>query len=87
MRVGGNAVSLTTIEYELLRVLSLNAGKVVTFDALMRQVWNRHGVDNPGLVRMSVSNLRGKLGDRAEKPAFIFNVRSVGYRMASPDGR
>ena len=86
VRVGGNAVSLTTIEYELLRVLSLNAGEVVTFGALMRQVWNRHDADNPSLVRMSVSNLRSKLGDCAEKPAFIFNVRSVGYRMASPGG-
>ena len=37
--MGGRAVELTATEYELLRVLSLNAGRVMTIDALLRQVW------------------------------------------------
>ena len=40
---------------------------------------------DPNLVRMFVSNLRRKLGDSAAEPVWIFNERSVGYRMASPD--
>ena len=82
--VAGNAVSLTPTEYELLCVLSRNAGRVVTFDALQRQVWSRNGDADLNLVRMFVSTLRRKLGDSAAAPVWISSVRSVGYRMASP---
>lgn len=81
--MGGDALSLTATEYDLLRVLSLEAGKVVTFDALMRKVWKRRGADARNLMRMTVSNLRRKLGDSAAAPAFIFSARSVGYRLGS----
>ena len=40
MTVAGREVELTATEYELLRVLSLNAGRVVAYDALLRQVWS-----------------------------------------------
>ena len=75
---------LTATEFELLRVLSLNAGRVVTFDTLLRRVWNaREGADaNP--VRIFVRNLRYKLGEDAGNPTWIFNERGVGYRLASP---
>ena len=81
-------VTLTATEYELLRVLSLNAGRVVTYETLMRQVWRngREGADI-NLVRNFVKKVRAKLGEDAADPTWIFNVRGVGYRMAGPDGR
>ena len=85
--VGGEAVELTVTEYELLRVLSLDAGRVVTFETLLRRVWaNREGA-NANLVRIFVRNLRRKLGDSASRPAYLFNERGVGYRMAKPPHR
>ena len=82
--VAGRAVHLTATEYELLRVLSLNAGRVSTYDALLRQVWGgRHDGDTE-LVRTFVKNLRRKLGDDAANPAYIVNERRVGYRMVRP---
>ena len=85
--VGGEAVELTATEYELLRVLSLDAGRVVTFETLLRRVWaNRDGA-NANLVRIFVRNLRRKLGDSASRPAYLFNERGVGYRMAKPPHR
>ena len=82
--VGGEAVVLTATEYELLRVLALNAGRVVTYDTLLRRVWSgRNGAD-ANLVRIFVRNLRRKLGDDAANPAYIFNERGVGYRMTQP---
>ena len=82
--VAGRPVTLTATEYELLRVLAQGAGRVLTHQALLRQVWagRRHG--NPKIVRAYVKRLRNKLGDDAARPAWIFNERGVGYRMARP---
>ena len=85
--VGGEAVELTVTEYELLRVLSLDAGRVVTFETLLRRVWAKDEKANANLVRNFVRNLRHKLGDRASRPAYLFNERGVGYRMAKPPDR
>ena len=80
--VAGRAVQLTATEYELLRVLSLNAGRVSTYDALLRQVWGGRHYSDTELVRTFVKKLRRKLGDDAASPAYIVNERGVGYRMA-----
>ena len=82
--VDDEAVTLTATEYELLRVLSANAGRVVTYDALQRQVWAGRGHGDPELVRAFMMKLRRKLGDDATKPTYFFNERGVGYRMARP---
>ena len=82
--VGGEAVVLTATEFELLRVLALNAGRVLAYDTLLRRVWSSHYGANANLVRIFVRNLRRKLGDDAANPAWIFNERGVGYRMAEP---
>ncbi|MYB60068.1 MAG: response regulator [Gemmatimonadetes bacterium] len=77
-------VVLTPIEYDLLRALSLNAGRVTTFDVLIRQIWSTKSYANPKLVRAFVKKLRRKLGDDAGKPRYIINERGVGYRMGRP---
>ncbi len=82
--VGGQAVHLTATEYELLRVLALDAGRVVTFDTLLRRVWAKRENADANLVRIFVRNLRRKLGDSAANPVYLFNERGVGYRMAKP---
>ena len=82
VKVGGRRVALTATEYEVLRVLSVNAGRVVTLDALLRQVWPGRDAADEGLVRTFVSGLRRKLGDDTARPAYIFTERRVGYRLA-----
>ena len=84
--VAGREVELTATEYELLRVLSLNAGRVVTYEALTRRVWSGRETGNDDLVRNFIKKLRAKLGEDAANPTWIFNMRGVGYRMARPDG-
>ena len=83
--VAGREVALTATEYELLRLLSLNAGRVTDYDTLLRQVWSGREHAGANLVRIFVRNLRRKLGDDAANPAWIFNQRGVGYRMPAPD--
>ena len=84
--VAGRAVPLTATEFELLRVLSVHGGQVVTTAALLRQVWGRRGVDDTDRVRTVVKKLRAKLGDDAATPTYIVTVHGVGYRMATPGG-
>ena len=79
--VAGRPVELTATEYELLRVLSLNPGRVTTFDTLLRQVWGRPGGGDSEPVRTFVKKLRQKLGDDAAEPTYIFNQRGIGYRI------
>ena len=84
--VAGRSVELTATEYELLRVLSVNAGRVMTYDALLRQAWGGRdrGSGDSKLVRAVVKRLRRKLGDDAADPAYVLNARGVGYRMPRP---
>ena len=84
--IAGREVTLTATEYELLRVLSLNAGRVVTYEALLRQVWGGREAGDTDLIRNFVKKLRAKIGEDAANPTWIFNVRGVGYRMAMPGG-
>ena len=82
--VAGRAAVLTATEFELLRVLSEGAGRVLTHETLLRRVWGERAKGNPKIVRAYVKRLRSKLGDNAGRPALIFNERGVGYRMARP---
>ena len=84
--VGKQQVALTEIEYELLRLLSLNAGRVTTFETLQQHIWSgRTAAGDMELVRNFVKKLRAKLGDDAAKPTWIFNERGIGYRMPRPE--
>jgi len=82
--LNGRPVELTATEYELLRVLSLNAGRVMTYDSLLRRVWGDRDAGDSRLLQNYVMRLRRKLGDDATHPAYIFTLRQVGYRMARP---
>ena len=82
--VAGRPVDLTATEYELLRILSLNAGRVSSYEDLLRRVWGGKGYRDPKIIRAFIKKLRRKLGDDAARPDYILTERGVGYRMASP---
>ena len=83
--VADRVIPLTATEYELLRALSVRAGRVVTYDTLLRQAWGDRTLSDPRLVRAIVKHVRGKLGDDARRPTYIFTERQLGYRMPEPD--
>lgn len=84
--LGGRRMELTATEYELLRLLSINAGRVVTYDSILRKVWGSKNATDPKLVRSFVKKLRRKLGDEARRPAYILTEHGVGYRMPTAAG-
>ena len=79
--LAGRPVQLTAIEYELLFELSANAGRVMTYDRLLRRVWGLRSSGDSRRVRTAAKQLRRKLGDDANNPTYILNEPRVGYRM------
>ena len=84
--VAGRSVRLSATEYKLLFELSVNAGRVLTHDQLLRRVWDQDYSEGSQVVRTYVTYLRRKLGDDAKSPTYIFTEPRVGYRMAKPGG-
>ena len=83
--VDGRPVRLTATEYKLLRLLTLNAGSVSTYESIVHGLWNGSEVADADRVRTFVKQLRRKLGDDSKRPAWILNERGVGYRVPRPD--
>ena len=83
--VGGRPVRLTATEFELLRLLTLNAGRVSNYESLIRQLWNGPDSGDSDRIRTFIKQLRRKLGDDPARPAYILNERGVGYRMPKPE--
>ena len=75
--VDGDEVTLRKREFELLLVLAREAGRVITRERLLSEVWDRHWDSSSKTLDMHVLALRRKLGDAIE----ITTVRGVGYRL------
>jgi two-component system KDP operon response regulator KdpE len=81
VRVRGNDVQLTPTEYDLLRALVLHAGKVLTHQHLLRQVWGMGYESESHLLRVNISNLRHKIERNSARPEYIITEPGVGYRL------
>jgi two-component system KDP operon response regulator KdpE len=79
--VRGQEVHLTPKEYELLRVLALNAGKVLTHRMLLRAVWGSAYEQDVPTLRVFVTQLRRKIEADPAHPAYILTEPGVGYRF------
>ncbi len=80
----GAPLQLTFVEFRLLAELAANAGRVLTYEHLLQQVWGREPakeVRPMRSMRTAISSIRRKLGDDAEQPTYIFTEPRVGYWM------
>ncbi|HEY78805.1 MAG TPA: response regulator transcription factor [Dehalococcoidia bacterium] len=82
--VDGNVVDLTFREYELLKFLASNRGRVYTRDALLNKVWGYDYYGGDRTVDVHIRRLRSKIEDA--KRTFIETVRNIGYRFTSGHG-
>jgi DNA-binding response OmpR family regulator len=83
--LGEGEIDLTSKEFDLLSLLVAEAGKVVTREQIMRQVWDSKWWGSTKTLDMHVSWLRRKLGDDAHSPRYITTVRGVGFRFERGD--
>jgi DNA-binding response OmpR family regulator len=79
--LGDEELSLTAKEFDLLLALVLGAGKVLTREQLMRDVWGMSRGASSKTLDMHVSWLRRKLGDDAASPRLITTIRGLGFRF------
>ena len=82
---GDTELDLTTKEFDLLWILLRDAGKVVTREQIMREVWDAKWWTSTKTLDMHISWLRRKLGDDAHSPRYITTVRGVGFRFERGD--
>lgn len=80
---GGEEVKLSPKEYEILRMLVIHAGKVLTHRMIMQDVWGAAG--DVQYLRIYVRQLRQKLEANPERPRHILTETGVGYRLRAPE--
>jgi len=83
--VGGEPVKLSRKEFELLRALVTHAGKVLTHQQLLSEVWGPAQTDETQYLRVYVGQLRHKLERDPANPAYIITEAGVGYRLRGDD--
>jgi two-component system KDP operon response regulator KdpE len=82
VRRAGEEVHLTPIEFDVLRVLVRNRGRLMTHRMLLSEVWGPQYVDDTQALRSHIANLRRKLEPAGERPRYIRTDPGVGYRFA-----
>jgi two-component system KDP operon response regulator KdpE len=81
--VRGNEIKLTPREYDILRLLVMNAGKVLTHRFILHDVWG--GETDVQYLRMYIRTLRQKIEADPEQPKHILTEQGVGYRLRAPE--
>jgi two-component system, OmpR family, KDP operon response regulator KdpE len=79
--VDDDQISLTPTEYEILRLLLQNAGKVLTHRQLLKQVWGTAYESEMHILRVNISNLRRKIEPDPSRPHYLLTEPGVGYRI------
>jgi two-component system KDP operon response regulator KdpE len=79
--VGDKEIHLTPIEYDLIVLLSKNAGKVLTHTYILREVWGSYTGKDTQSLRVFMANLRKKIESNPAQPKYILTEAGVGYRM------
>jgi two-component system KDP operon response regulator KdpE len=85
--VAGRRVQLTPNEFELLRVLAQNEGKLMTHPAILREVWGPAYGTESHYLHVYVSQLRRKLEDDPSRPRYLLTEPGAGYRLVNPVAR
>lgn len=83
--LSGTEVVLTPTEFDLLKTLAQNAGKVLTHRHLIHQVWGISYEDEDRLLRVNIANLRRKIESNPSKPLYILTELGVGYRLKASE--
>jgi len=81
INMAGTEIALTPTEYDLLKALAQNAGKVMTHRQLIHIVWGTMYEDADRLLRVNIANIRKKIESNPSKPIYLMTELGVGYRL------
>ena len=83
--VGGENAKLTVNEYKIVALLGKYAGKVLTYDFIIRELWGPKARTDNQILRVNMANIRRKIEINPAEPKHIFTEVGVGYRMAETE--
>ena len=79
--VDGKDIHLTQIEFKIVSLLAKSAGRVLTYDFIITELWGPYAVKDNQILRVNMANIRRKLEKNPASPEYIFTEVGVGYRM------
>ena len=83
--VNGEDANLTQNEFKLVALLGRYAGRVLTYDYLIREIWGPNKAYDNQILRVNMANIRRKIEKNPAEPEYIFTEVGVGYRMVESD--
>ena len=83
VRRDGKSIHLSPIEFDLLRVLARNRGRLLTHRQLLTEVWGPEYASDTQVLRTTIGRLRGKIEREASNPQYIHTEPGIGYRLAA----
>lgn len=81
VKMNEKPVHLTQIEFKILRLLALHAGRVLSYETIIQAIWGPYADKNNQILRVNMTNIRRKLEKNPSKPEYIFTVSGLGYRL------
>lgn len=83
--LGVQSIHLTQMEYKILEVMVKHAGKVMTYDTLLKAVWGPTATTEYQVLRVNMANIRRKIENNPANPRYVFTEVGVGYRLVGED--
>lgn len=78
-------VKLTQTEYNIIAFLSVHSGKVLTYNAIIKEIWGYNDLNSTKKLQVNMANIRKKFGEKPGQNKFIVNELGIGYRMCEND--
>jgi DNA-binding response OmpR family regulator len=82
--LAGEEIMLPPTEYRILCLLARNAGRVITHDQLLTEVWGKEYRGDTHILQVAVARLRKKLGDDSSNPKYVATRPGIGYTLRKP---
>lgn len=83
--VKGEEIKLTQTEYNIIAFLSAHPGKVMTYSAIIKEIWGYNDYNSTKKLQVNMANIRKKFGEKPGETSYIVNELGVGYRMCEQD--
>jgi len=80
--IRGENAKLTLSEFRIVALLGKHAGKVLTYDFIIRELWGPRADNNNQILRVNMANIRRKIEKNPAEPEYLFTEVGVGYRLA-----
>ena len=85
--LNGEEIKLTQTEYNIVQLLSVHAGRVLTYTEIIKKIWGYSDSGSIKKLQVNLANIRKKLGEIPGENKYITNELGVGYRMNAPEER